>query len=493
MRKILVNKPSGEQAVLTLYDGGAYNDPANVLWDEQTDGPLPDGVMPGKMRRVGGSLVADSGYIPSHASFVAAASVPNVVPMKNARLALLDSDLLSAVDAHVQTLSDSDKIHWQYATEIRRDHPLVESVRNALGWPDRRIDDLFIAASKNYDATAGVKFHPGHYYTILDWGRDKGYYLADVKSELLATPALRGVQARIFWNETEVSEGVYDFSLIDNLLAEFSAIGKRLVITLQTKTYLQDLLATPDYMTTPEYEGGSFQFSNPSNPSVAVGYSLKTWNAEVVKAFIRFIRQLGDRYNGHPFFEGICFIETTMSEPVDGTITISQEQIDDYYKNLIEINRMSRLYFPNTMVCQFVNYPRTILSWFVNDLKNIGSALGGPDVHPDDPGLTMFGNPNTPDGIYSYYSQLSGIVPLCPSVQPLNYLSTSKDGNGHTPTISELNAYARDVLHANYIFWTRQPGHYPGVLSHLNEPEQTADEFGGLNSQCPSSYYSCIV
>ena len=44
--RLLVNAPSGYQEVIEVGEGGGYFDLSRVLWDERTDGPLPD-VTPG--------------------------------------------------------------------------------------------------------------------------------------------------------------------------------------------------------------------------------------------------------------------------------------------------------------------------------------------------------------------------------------------------------------------------------------------------------------
>ena len=41
-----------------------------------------------------------------------------------------------------------------------------------------------------------IKWHPGHYYTIMSWGNNNSTYLSQVYSEIKATPALRGIQMR---------------------------------------------------------------------------------------------------------------------------------------------------------------------------------------------------------------------------------------------------------------------------------------------------------
>lgn len=73
--------------------------------------------------------------------------VPSVVSMRQARLALLQSNLLSTVTAAIEAGSEADKITWEYATEVRRDDVLVQNLAAALGLSDHDVDNLFVLAS----------------------------------------------------------------------------------------------------------------------------------------------------------------------------------------------------------------------------------------------------------------------------------------------------------------------------------------------------------
>jgi hypothetical protein len=68
---------------------------------------------------------------------------PTEVSMRQARLALLQSGLLSDVEAFVDSLGEAAQVEFEYATSIRRDHPLVV----ALPWSDEQKDVLFAAAA----------------------------------------------------------------------------------------------------------------------------------------------------------------------------------------------------------------------------------------------------------------------------------------------------------------------------------------------------------
>ena len=333
--------------------------------------------------------------------------------------------------------------------------------------------------------TTPVKWHPGHYYTIMSHGKNEPWYLSQVYKELKATPALRGMQVRYRWSELEVAEGEYNFSRIAKRLSELSAINKRLVIVIETKAFELGEEIIPDYVKTNIYEGGEFIFDN-SHTDNLQGKNMKLWNPLVRDRLSALMRALGQRFNSNPYFEGIGLSETAMGKSLTPLTSV---QTDGYYANLLSVQQQMRKYFPNTLTFQFTNYPRPILESFINSLNEMGAGLGGPDVFPDDPALNY---PNIPLGVYNYYPKYSGILPLTPSVMHANYVNTRPDNTGYEPTVSELLSFARDTLKANYIFWTRDPDYYRDVLQMLNLNAQKSKLSGGLDPTCPSVYSSCV-
>lgn len=80
------------------------------------------------------------------------APVPEVVSMRQARLALLAAGLLATVDAAIGSLPsparEAAQIEWEYAAQVARDSALIVGLMPALGMSAEQIDDLFrLAAS----------------------------------------------------------------------------------------------------------------------------------------------------------------------------------------------------------------------------------------------------------------------------------------------------------------------------------------------------------
>lgn len=78
--------------------------------------------------------------------------IPQVVSMRQARLALLITGRLASVAAAIDGIQDEGQkqaaqIEWEYATEVRRDHWLINGLIPALGMTQSDLDDLFVAAA----------------------------------------------------------------------------------------------------------------------------------------------------------------------------------------------------------------------------------------------------------------------------------------------------------------------------------------------------------
>lgn len=90
-------------------------------------------------------IVVDSGQP------AAAPVVPQVVTMRQARLALNAAGLLSMVNSTIANLTgptgDAARIEWEFSSTVERHKPLVVALTPSLGLTDAQIDELFITAA----------------------------------------------------------------------------------------------------------------------------------------------------------------------------------------------------------------------------------------------------------------------------------------------------------------------------------------------------------
>jgi hypothetical protein len=80
------------------------------------------------------------------------ATIPPPVPLsitpRQARLILLQQGLLPYVEKTILEQDEATRITWEYASEFRRDDPLLTGIAKNLNLTDEQIDQFFIEAAK---------------------------------------------------------------------------------------------------------------------------------------------------------------------------------------------------------------------------------------------------------------------------------------------------------------------------------------------------------
>lgn len=74
-------------------------------------------------------------------------TVPYIISPRQVRLLLLQQGELSNVEAMIAQQDEATRITWEYATEFRRNDPLLNQLAANLGYSEAAIDQFFIAAS----------------------------------------------------------------------------------------------------------------------------------------------------------------------------------------------------------------------------------------------------------------------------------------------------------------------------------------------------------
>lgn len=77
-----------------------------------------------------------------------AATVPNIVTMRQARLQLLAIEKLDDVEDTINTMGTAARIDWEYAATVERGFPLVVAMQQLFAWNDEQMDEFFISAAK---------------------------------------------------------------------------------------------------------------------------------------------------------------------------------------------------------------------------------------------------------------------------------------------------------------------------------------------------------
>lgn len=334
-----------------------------------------------------------------------------------------------------------------------------------------------------------VKWRPGHYVTLMTHRSNDPEHLEDVSKEVSRIPGFQGVQIRYLWSDLEPVEGKYDFSRIRRDLKILHKNGLHLSILIQTKSFdLSKREAVPRYLREAKYEGGAYRLTIAAEGDFRkerkLGENIAFWNDKVLGRIQKLFVALGAEFDGESRVASVALTETSLGRPAE---PLSKEQKRKFYENLLVADKSLRDAFPHTVIIQYVNYPLWALSNLAQGLVKIGGGFGGPDVFPDDPDLIR--------GAYQYYPKLRNIVPLAPSVQNENYFTTRHRGKRESVEIERLYRFAKDQLHANFIFWTRTEigpdSPWERVKEFFGDEVFKGDLSGGLNVRCPAVFDEC--
>ena len=69
------------------------------------------------------------------------------VTPRQARLAMQQAGLITAVTAWIAAADEATRIEWEFALEVRRDWPPITACAAALGLTDEQLDELFTLAA----------------------------------------------------------------------------------------------------------------------------------------------------------------------------------------------------------------------------------------------------------------------------------------------------------------------------------------------------------
>lgn len=75
-------------------------------------------------------------------------AVPRSITPRQCRLILEQQNLLDTVEAMIAEQDKATRITWEYATEFRRNDPLLNQLATNLNLTDEQIDQFFIAAAQ---------------------------------------------------------------------------------------------------------------------------------------------------------------------------------------------------------------------------------------------------------------------------------------------------------------------------------------------------------
>lgn len=269
---------------------------------------------------------------------------------------------------------------------------------------------------------------------------------------LLRRTDIEGVQIVYNWKDLEPAKGRYDFSGIERDLAFTKARNKKLFIQIQDRFFQPTAKNVPDYLIDdPEYEGGIVpQYDNAGEGKpMGSGWVAQQWIPSVRDRYQRLLQALAARFDGEVF--GVNLPETAID--LDQKQGVNGFSCDAYFDAEMQNLAFARQAFAKSHVVQYVNF------WpceWDNDHNYMGRifdyaskndvGLGGPDIVPYRKGQMKNSYP-----FFKAYKGRLSLVAMAVQEPTLTYKNV-KTGKPFTKV--EFQAFARDYLGADIIFWS---------------------------------------
>jgi hypothetical protein len=215
---------------------------------------------------------------------------------------------------------------------------------------------------------------PGHYWRVTDDNTRRLDGLSTLKNELSKDVRnFKGVVYQINWGMIEKSWGVYDFSRIDNALAQAKAKGKYLMIRFMDRTFHTGCGSgfVPSYVAKEQ-----------STSSSRICFA-KIWETATMDSEIRVLQAVAKRYQGNPNFLGFMTEETAIGAP---TFASKPSTYNTLYSQLKRAAAAVHSAAPALLFVQEINWP------VYNDIK---AFYGIADAHQAMGGGGGIGWPNS--------------------------------------------------------------------------------------------------
>jgi len=142
MSLLLVDTPTGIQALLNVHVSGGYFDPARVVWDDRADGALPTITLGGMVRAAGPVLNYSQARMNIHLAALAAVAT---VSAKQFQRALESLGYLSTAQTAIDAGTTAQQIEWNSLDTVRRDSTLLATLLGGV-LTSPQLDAVFTAA-----------------------------------------------------------------------------------------------------------------------------------------------------------------------------------------------------------------------------------------------------------------------------------------------------------------------------------------------------------
>jgi hypothetical protein len=341
------------------------------------------------------------------------------------------------------------------------------------------------AATTAPAATGSIKWNPGHYMasdSTMSKGRTVSFFQSEMQ-DINNQDAVVGYRVYVTWGALETTQGTYDFSQIDAMIAQLKTAynkPKHLVIGLQLygmtglgnndgsvfPLYIQQNVAT--YGASP-VSGSSGWWGKNANGASTGMYAPALYYPPVMDRLIALVQALGKHLDGEPYFEGLIFQENSTIAQAASTLGT----VDPHYSDEAWLTQQQRFLtaataaFPHTSIIMqnsWFDKPQpavTLQQWMATNRIAPGTADSWGQS-----AINTYGTSHLSDGIQTLLgvSQYGGTTDLRPKtramidVQSPDIAGPYFQGYGGPWAPVDIVNAANQTYQASHVFWTHLVG-----------------------------------
>ncbi len=317
----------------------------------------------------------------------------------------------------------------------------------------------------------GVRFTPG-YAVMGGWRDTPASAMRAMDNYLAMSPHLsimyyRGLATR--WDQVETSEGVYDWSGVDELLDYCRRRDISLALAIPHKMFRirtrEGENAVPAYMLTPDYDGGAMMATTAAGDV----WQVKIWNPAVHARYVALLESFADRYRDETRIAWVGTLDETATSIAPGTPGRPSNR--EYADAIIGYMAPLRAAAPNTL---FVIGYNTLAG---GQLDRIAQASVRYTFGMSAPDFFMYdrGSADQRAAFRTYRDR----IPLLPQVQIESYSGpTTFPADAPCGSPGETReAHAHDIM----CFGTEELGGLHAIVWRLIWPDRTPDILAAMD------------
>jgi hypothetical protein len=390
-----------------------------------------------------------------------------------------------------------------------------------------------IDATPDSPATEAVRWHPGHYiwpsaFVVNNDNQGAIPAISSYLSGVCNDTHIKGLQVFFYWGAIEQTQGVYDFSLIDQVATMVGNCNKKLMVGIQNSDFASALANDPGQGNTDEYPpyilsstygaccggqqtfagqpywqtGGVF-YPTSANSQAFIRSYLNVASPAVMDNFVAMISAVAAHIDGMADVEMLtAFPETAFNVPIDSTAETAQ---------VLRIIQAAATAAPHTVTRIGLNYTAgdSLAQQIIVACKASPTCImGGPDplTAAVIEGLQPAGFDQGPAiyrGIqcagctaHDYRPEVGWLVETQADLIEYQPNIGNDPVYGRTlpydcdETVAAIRADSASALNAHYHIWTQwvqcydPSGAQTGIIDSIDADDAT-------NSTCPANFLSC--